>query len=103
MDSSGLQIFQSEEYQGEDWWNWSVWIGPPEALSNVESVEYTLHPSFPNPVRRIDAPSANQFRLSTAGWGIFTIYAKVKQKDGSVVKLRHELELTYPDGTPTEN
>lgn len=97
--SSRLEIRQRQEYHGDDWWTWAVWVdGPPELLDQVSLVEYTLHPTFRDPVRRA-TDRAHKFELATAGWGTFTIYAKVVKKDGSVVPLEHELELHYPDGT----
>ena len=38
--------------------------------------------------------------ISSGGWGIFPIYARVVTKDGHSLRLRHQLELYYPDGTP---
>lgn len=96
-----LLIRQEFKYQGDDWWRWSVWIdGPPEALDRVDHVVYTLHPTFPDPVRTIDDRTSS-FRLSAIGWGTFKIRARVQFKDQSVAKLSHDLELLYPDGTAT--
>src|SRR4051812_27706932 len=64
-----LHIAQDYEYQGSDYWKWSVWIdGTDEELDKIESVEYTLHPTFPNPVRVVDG-RATKFRLDSAGVG----------------------------------
>lgn len=96
-----LKIKQDFEYKGKDWWKWSVWVdGPEQELDEIKYVEYTLHPTFSKPVRKIDDRSS-KFRLETAGWGVFTIYAKVVHKDGGKTLLEHDLELLYPDGTPT--
>jgi len=97
-----LKIAQDYKYVGDDYWKWSVWLdGPKRELDRVESVTYTLHPTFPKPVRTVDSRK-NRFRLSTEGWGIFTLYAKVTNKDGSIERLKHPLELRYPDGKLTE-
>jgi|SRR6185312_4645706 len=97
-----LRLRQGFEYQGEDWWKWWIWLdGPAEALDEVDRVVYTLHPTFPNPVRHVKDRSTS-FRLETAGWGTFTIYAKVHFKAGSKTEsLSHELQLRYPDGRLT--
>jgi len=96
-----LTIAQDFNYKDDDWWKWSVWIeGSEQELDDIKSVEYTLHPSFPNPVRSITDRSS-KFRLKTAGWGTFTIYAKAAHRNGEQTLLEHELELLYPDGTPT--
>ena len=96
-----LKIEQSAKYRGDDWWEWAVWVGgAPDELERVDYVRYTLHSTFPNPVRTI-RDRATQFRLETAGWGVFRIYALVVFKDGEHLNLRHDLELLYDDGTPT--
>ena len=97
-----LRIAQDFQYESEDWWRWWIWIdGPAQELDQVKSVVYTLHPTFRDPVRTV-TDRASQFRLETAGWGTFTIYAKVFRRDGAVVELEHELELRYPDGRATQ-
>jgi transcription initiation factor IIF auxiliary subunit len=92
------RIEQSYQYEGEDWWRWSVWLeGSDEELDQVEYVQYTLHRTFPKPVRRVH-DRASKFRLGTGGWGTFTIYVLVVRKDRGEVKLSHELQLHYPNG-----
>lgn len=96
-----FSIQQWEKYEGQDWWKWAVWIeAPDEALDSIEFVEWTLHPSFPNPIRKINN-RASKFRLETGGWGVFQIVARVQMKDGIQTKLRHYLRLHYPDGKQT--
>ena len=101
-----LEIKQTDRFSGvskdDPWWDWSVQLqGAQSELDRVKYVEYVLHPSFPNPVRRV-ADADTGFRLKTAGWGAFTVRARVVMKDGTEEKLQHELELRYPDGSPTE-
>ena len=93
-----MQLSQESEYVEPDYWRWSVELdGPAEELDDVDRVVYTLHPTFPNPVRTVDDRSTN-FRLETAGWGTFTIYARVVRKhDAGELHLEHELELFYPE------
>jgi transcription initiation factor IIF auxiliary subunit len=68
---------QQEKYEGDQWWSWAVWIdGAPEQLRDIEFVEYTLHPSFPDPVRVVTIRD-NNFKLSS---------------------LTHDLSLHYPSG-----
>jgi transcription initiation factor IIF auxiliary subunit len=82
---------------GNGRWNWTVFIkAPPEVLDQIESVEYTLHPTFPNPVQRIydKGPNPNQaFPLSATGWGVFTIQIRVFTKDGQYQDLAHYLHF----------
>ena len=95
--TSEFRIDQWQEYAGDDWWKWAVWIeGSDEDLDQVEYVEWTLHPTFPDPIRRIKNRRV-KFRLDTGGWGTFQIRARLRMKDGKDVKLSHDLELLYPD------
>lgn len=93
-----LTIKQEATFEGDGWWSWAVWLdGDATDLARVESVTYHLHPTFPNPRRRVtDADS--QFRLESAGWGEFTIVAKVEHRDGPSEFLQHYVELGYPEG-----
>lgn len=96
-----MRIEQGFNYKGEDYWKWWVWLeGPDEELDAVREVTYILHHTFPKPTRKIN-DRGSKFRLETAGWGVFTIHAKVLKKDGTEEHLTHDLELLYPDGTPT--
>jgi transcription initiation factor IIF auxiliary subunit len=92
-----LGIAQTETYRGDDWWSWAVWIDGPDAeLNRIAFVEYTLHPTFAEPVRTVSA-RRTKFRLSSGGWGTFTVYACIYRKDGSTLRRQHELALSYPD------
>jgi transcription initiation factor IIF auxiliary subunit len=92
-----LRLNQDYEYKREDWWEWSVWVdGPQQELDQIKYVEYTLHPTFPRPVRRIFDRSSG-FRLQTAGWGRFTIFAKIVHDGGEETLLEHFLQLTKPE------
>ena len=104
-----LRIKQEATYTGSDWWKWSIWLdGPAEELDQVDHVVYTLHPTFPSPVRRVTDRESN-FRLESAGWGEFEIYLEIFLKDGQTRKRRHRLRFRYSDpkgsvakrGTPT--
>ena len=95
-----MKIAQSQNYRGEDWWDWKVWIDAPSAdLQDVESVTWHLHPTF-DPKEITVNDGRNKFALETSGWGTFRIRATVTMSDGTVKKLSHELELTYPDDSP---
>jgi transcription initiation factor IIF auxiliary subunit len=96
-----MRIAQDQHYKGEDWWEWSVWIdASPDELATIEKVIWRLHPTFPQPVRET-TDRQNHFKLDTAGWGTFPIRADVVTTGGKPIKLKHELELHYPDGTPS--
>ncbi|MGZ5432373.1 MAG: pYEATS domain-containing protein [Thermoanaerobaculia bacterium] len=98
---SDIRIKQNAQYAGESWWDWSVELeGDRDALGKVKYVEYELHPTFPKPIRKI-ADRGTNFRLETAGWGTFPIHARVVFDDDTEETIEHDLELYYPDGTPT--
>jgi hypothetical protein len=68
---------------GDQTWDWTVFINADQnTLSNVRCVEYTLHPTFPNPIRTVCDDPANHFALSARGWGTFEI--KIIFRDGSI-------------------
>jgi hypothetical protein len=96
-----LSIQQSQKYEGNDFWRWSVWIGgSPEELGSIDHVLYILDPTFHNPVRTVSDRTTN-FRLDESTWGAFTMYAKIMHLDGHETPLKHDLVLLYPDGRPT--
>ncbi|NOK34755.1 TIR domain-containing protein [Corallococcus exercitus] len=91
-----LRIAQSDKYAGDGWWRWAVWLeGTQEELSQVESVTYFLHPTFPTPVRKVQTRRTN-FRLQLKGYGGFTLKARVDFRDKKSRMLRHELRLELP-------
>ncbi len=88
-----LHIEQSVTPHAEGWWTWAVWLaGPPEVLAEVEAVEYILHPTFPDPVRKVTDRDTN-FRLEARGWGEFQLKARVHIDDSEDILLEHWLEL----------
>jgi hypothetical protein len=95
----GVKIAQDYEYVGGNQWKWWVWLEGEEAeLDQVASVEYHLHPTFPQPVREVKDRDS-KFRLDASGWGVFRLKARVRLRDGSEIGLGHLLELEYPPDT----
>jgi len=96
--SDFYKIEQDFEYVGDDWWKWWIWIeGENNELDNIDHVVYTLHPTFPNPVRTVNDRNT-KFKFKASGWGIFTFYAKLFLKNKTEITLSHDLYLEYPDG-----
>jgi NTE family protein len=95
---AGLRLEQGSEYEGSDRWRWWIWLdGPTAEFEKVDHVIYTLHPSFPAPVRTV-SDRKTRFRLETAGWGTFTIQATLVGKEGYPDEyLEHELVFEYPE------
>jgi len=91
-----LKLRNTWAYQGGDRWKWTAFIddyGSGE-LEEVKFVDYYLHESFPNPVRRVDTRD-NGFELSTGGWGTFELEAFAHMKNGKKIRMRHGLKLEY--------
>ena len=98
MSPGKYKLAQDYKYTGDDYWDWSLWIEANENdLDKINNVIYNLHYTFNEPVKIIDTRQ-NKFKLTTSGWGTFTIYVIINFKDKSVLELEHELELAYPDG-----
>ena len=90
FDQDGTRTARKETYP---WFKWRIYMKEPaEKLTLVDYVEYRLHETFPDPIRFAE-DMGNQFALSSAGWGEFTIFITVHLKDGREVKTTHYLKL----------
>lgn len=100
--SAAAQEFSASNisrYAGNGRWDWTVFISAsPQLLNNIRCVEYTLHPSFPNPVRKVCSLGDRRypFGLSSNGWGTFELSIRVIFKNGEVRFLRHMLTFESP-------
>lgn len=75
------------------WWEWTIYMeGAHAELDRIRCVEYTLHPTFPNPVRVV-CSRPNRFELTARGWGTFTVMIKLMLKDDSIRQMTHTLQL----------
>ena len=96
-------VAQSQKYEGDQWWKWSLWIeGSEEDLDEIRSVTYTLHPTFPEPIRTV-TDRASKFQLRCSGWGIFLIPVEVRLKNGKSVRLAHQLQFSIPRNVREED
>lgn len=93
---SEMPFVQTSRRRGnEDWWDWEIHLEESEEkLDEIEYVEYTLHDTFPNPIRRIYDRSSG-FKLETNGWGIFTVYIRIHFKDERRQDEFDELPLRF--------
>ncbi len=80
---------------GENLWEWEVFlVGDKKTLDEVRYVEYTLHPTFRDPVKKIEYRGVRPdkgFYLKAKGWGTFTIGVKVVFRNGEIKNLKHPL------------
>jgi transcription initiation factor IIF auxiliary subunit len=86
----------TSRFLGNGRWEWTVYIkASPQVLREIDCVEYTLHPTFPQPVRRVCkvGDSRRPFGLTASGWGAFQIRIRVFMRGRSPVELTHELQL----------
>lgn len=70
---------------------YKVWLyleGPD--LPYVKSATYTLHPTFPSPVRTVERTVSNpNCALEIWTWGIFNVLVDVEDKSGSRQRFEH--------------
>lgn len=96
MSNDTYRIEQDFDYVGNEYWNWSAWIETDaSSLQRIASVVWKLHPTF-RPSRITSEDARNKFKLTTSGWGTFTLRADLVFKDGHTTELTHELELERP-------
>lgn len=94
-----LSVANISRYVDNGRWDWTVFIrASPKLLERISCVEYRLHRSFPNPLRRVCQPGDPRypFGLSTNGWGVFTIHILVMFRDGGSRPLTHMLTFEPP-------
>ena len=84
---------------------WCVFVdGSPAEIDDIRQVEYTLHPSFPDPVRVVD-DARHCFALQSQGWGTFQIRTRITYRTGEIVRQGFSLKLSedaWPRGPKVE-
>lgn len=89
---SHIETRNSAHYAGNGLFDWTICVRAERSvLDSIDYVEYTLHPTFPNPVQYGRGPN---FSLSASGWGEFNIDVKIGLKDGTVSRRQHWLTLS---------
>jgi hypothetical protein len=74
------------------YYRWAIFLKPKEALNEVKKVTYTLHKTFPRPIRRISEKTRG-FRLEGSGWGEFLVKVEIIFIDGKKATKYHWLKL----------
>lgn len=65
-----------------------------EVLDRIESVRYSLHPSYPNPIQVV-TDRKSRFKLKELAWGESSVRAEVKIKgQDQPIKLNRYINLT---------
>jgi hypothetical protein len=90
--SAGVRVDNVFSYR-DNGFHWTVFINEStDVLKRIRCVEYTLHPTFPQPVQRRCA-WASRFGLDATGWGEFNIAVKIEWVDGRVTRQTYPLDL----------
>jgi len=77
----------------DNFYDWCVFVNEdPAVINSIRSVEYTLHPTFPNPVR-VSEDKSSRFALCSAGWGTFGIRILIIYEDGTESPTSYQLRL----------
>lgn len=88
-----IQLANTATYLGDGRYEWTVFVvAVNAALDNIKYVEYTLHPTFPDP-KRVATNRDDNFALSANGWGEFLIRAKVILKNGDIIPIEYWLQF----------
>ena len=96
-----LEIEQTSEQASSDKWNWEIFLkGNKDDLDKIEYLEYILHPTFVNPVRKIYDKDSG-FKLKTSGWGTFPVYYRIKVK-GKKDEFVDSLNLNFQNSVEKE-
>jgi hypothetical protein len=82
----------SKKYD-DDWYDWCVFVDEgSDVINTIKSIEYALHPSFPDPVRLV-VNKASKFALFSSGWGGFSIKIRINYENGSLFSTSYSLRL----------
>jgi len=84
-------------YVGRRTWEWTIYIKADNTvLDQIDCVTYTLHPTFPNPIRKVCVKGMvdHAFSYTTRGWGTFMVKVLIQFKDKSEVRKQHQLVFT---------
>jgi hypothetical protein len=93
--STPVRSYNAALRRDKDFFDCMVFVsGPAPVLDRIECVEYTLHETFPNPLRKVCRPFADpNFSLSFYAWGTFDIPVKVTMQDGAEMEWVHGLHF----------
>jgi hypothetical protein len=76
-------------------YTWTIFLVADESiLKSIEQVEYTLHPSFPNPTVYVKERGTRcPFSFTSTSWSEFEVKVRIYFDDKSTMDLRHWLRL----------
>ena len=95
-----IHVTNTSRYTGSGRYDWKVHlVATEDVLNRIEFVEYTLHPAYSDPVRRIHDKTSG-FALSASGWSEFNIEVCVVYKDGHRDYMDQRLSLRSGEEQP---
>jgi transcription initiation factor IIF auxiliary subunit len=94
---SGITVDNTATPLGNDRWEWTVFVkGDQETISQISCVEYELHATFPDRLRRVcdrGSKPDQAFPLTANGWGAFDIPVTIFFADGRTEKRTYHLRF----------
>jgi hypothetical protein len=83
-----------EERRGDrQFYTWQLFVNEPrEVLDRIESVEYILHPTFPEPTQ-VRKDSEDQFAVEASSAGSFLAAIRIYFKDGHHEDTSHYVDV----------
>jgi transcription initiation factor IIF auxiliary subunit len=91
-----LDIQNVAEQVADESWQWTAFVsGSPDQIGKIACVQYTLHPTFPNPVQKVCSSNdpKHPFALTATGWGMFNLRARIEFKDGTSKEITHYIKF----------
>lgn len=78
----------------KDYYKWEVWIENGENdISEIDYVEYLLHSTFNNRLRK-STDASSSFKIESSGWGEFRVEITIAKKSGTTFQMAHWLKLS---------
>jgi transcription initiation factor IIF auxiliary subunit len=94
--AKSLDIENVAERIADERWQWTAFVsGPSDQIEKIECVQYTLHPTFPDPIKKVCSSTdpRHPFALTATGWGTFNLRARIEFKDGTSREITHYLQF----------
>jgi transcription initiation factor IIF auxiliary subunit len=97
-----IRVENSAKYSSGRY-SWTIYLtGSDATLNKVDYVQYTLHPSFPQPIQIVRTRGGRcAFPYSSNSWAEFEVKIKVVFKDGRTEELKYMLNLMKNANTGT--
>ena len=88
--STEIEVAHTSTYAGSGRYKWTIYIkAEPSVLNRIDYVEYRLHPTFHDPVRKVRGPKSGAYPFSTSDVALdtFTVGVTVYFSDSQYLEL----------------